>query len=245
MSSSAPEHPRKQLVIERIPFNSPISRRLISALDVEQELLHPDWQTYPYAGPGNWLVGDPATNVPGTDTAIADSSPPTGRSGAIPEIDRNEVYTFAAFVSPLSDSLPSTTHVSYKDEDAVGCIGVKILHGSDLLENATAVNGDLTKPAKPVTAQIKRLYVEPAYRGRQSNLGLDRSVAQMLLEFVESFARKELDVQRLVLETGMNQTPALRFYQRNGWTRCADFGDFIGAGEDVGGLSRCFEKWLI
>jgi putative acetyltransferase len=66
-------------------------------------------------------------------------------------------------------------------------------------------------------AEVKRMYVRPALRGR--------GVADALLEQIEDTARDEgYDVLRL--ETGNTLKPALAFYRRSGFEFCDAFGDY-------------------
>ena len=66
-------------------------------------------------------------------------------------------------------------------------------------------------------AEVKRMYVRDAARGR--------GVAQSLLSSIEQAAR-DAGHDVLLLETGVNQAAALRLYTRAGFERCAAFGDY-------------------
>lgn len=65
--------------------------------------------------------------------------------------------------------------------------------------------------------EIKRLYVQPAGRGK----GIGRG----LLELLEQAAR-EAGCGQMVLETGPSQPEAMGLYERQGFTRCGPFGDY-------------------
>jgi GNAT superfamily N-acetyltransferase len=69
----------------------------------------------------------------------------------------------------------------------------------------------------PATAEIKRMYVAPAARGR----GIGRAV----LAALEREARR-LGAQRLVLETGIRQEVALALYQNAGFVVVPPFGEY-------------------
>jgi putative acetyltransferase len=86
--------------------------------------------------------------------------------------------------------------VARLDGDAVGCGGVALFDGF---------------------AELKRMYVREAARSR--------GVAPALLARLEAAAR-EAGLPVLHLETGTNQLAALRFYEREGFHRCAAFGDY-------------------
>lgn len=78
------------------------------------------------------------------------------------------------------------------------------------------------------TAEVKRMYVEPDIRGR--------GVAKEILDHLEAAARA-LGAHRLVLETGIYQTEAVRLYRQAGFTAIDCFGEYA----DVP-TSLCFEK---
>ena len=78
--------------------------------------------------------------------------------------------------------------------------------------------------------EVKRMFVEPDRRGS--------GVAAPVLRELERRARA-LGWQRLVLETGDRQPDAIRFYEREGYTRIPNFG-YYAASE----YSVCYEKVL-
>ncbi|WP_369370629.1 GNAT family N-acetyltransferase [Promicromonospora sp. Populi] len=80
------------------------------------------------------------------------------------------------------------------------------------------------------TAEVKRVYVAPGYRGR----GLSRT----LMEAVEEVARAG-GVRHLILESGLMQPESLGLYLRLGYDPVESFGVFAGEPD-----SRCFGKWL-
>ena len=65
--------------------------------------------------------------------------------------------------------------------------------------------------------EVKRMYVQPAYRG----LGLGR----LMLDCLAGYAR-ERQVCILRLETGIYQTEAIRLYERYGFQRRSPFGEY-------------------
>jgi putative acetyltransferase len=78
------------------------------------------------------------------------------------------------------------------------------------------------------SAEIKRMYVDPAARGR--------GMGRIILEALETEARR-LAVARIVLETGERQTAALGLYESLGFTRIPRFGEY-----ESSPLSVCMEK---
>jgi putative acetyltransferase len=86
--------------------------------------------------------------------------------------------------------------VARQDGAAVGCGGIALFDGF---------------------AELKRMYVRETVRGR--------GVASALLARLEETARAA-GSPLLYLETGTSQLAAQRFYEREGFRRCAAFGDY-------------------
>jgi putative acetyltransferase len=101
--------------------------------------------------------------------------------------------------------------IAYLDDEAVGCGAVRRLDAA--------------------TAELKRMYVAPAVRGR--------GIGRALVEALEQQARL-LGTSRVVLETGTRLAPALRLYEAMGYTRIPLFGEYLASPE----TSRCFGKSL-
>jgi GNAT superfamily N-acetyltransferase len=111
----------------------------------------------------------------------------------------------AAFTPPQGTFL-----VAYCDGQPVGCGGLH-RHADDI-------------------AEIKRMYVQPDYRGR----GISRS----LLDALEDAARRG-GYTEIWLETGLGQPEALQLYETRGYTRIEPYG-FYKDEPDV----RCYAKQL-
>lgn len=82
------------------------------------------------------------------------------------------------------------------DRRALGC-GAIVLHGD--------------------YAEVKRMFVRPAARGRGIAIALVRHLAQ---------EARERGVAELRLETGPRQPEAIALYEREGFERCGRFGDY-------------------
>lgn len=82
----------------------------------------------------------------------------------------------------------------------IGCGGLRLLGGDE--------------------AEIKRMYVIPAERGRGASAAILRKL--------EESARAH-GIHTLKLETGSRQLDAIRFYEREGYTRIEPFGPYVGA----------------
>jgi putative acetyltransferase len=104
--------------------------------------------------------------------------------------------------------------VARLDGAAVGCAGV-------------ALFADL--------AEVKRMYVRPAVRGR--------GIADALLARIENVTR-DAGLARLCLETGDRQLAAIRVYERAGFSRCGAFGAYAAMPPASIVTSRFFEKHL-
>jgi len=76
--------------------------------------------------------------------------------------------------------------------------------------------------------ELKRMYVRPQFRG----LGLAKS----MLEHLEAYSL-EHSISLLRLETGIHQKEAIGLYERMGYRRCPNFGEYTNDP-----LSLFFEK---
>ena len=86
------------------------------------------------------------------------------------------------------------------------------------------------KEMNVLTAEIKRMFVMPEYRGN--------GVAAAILNELESWA-KGLNFQRTVLETGRKLHEAVSLYEKAGYKEIENYEPYIGMTE-----SLCMEKKL-
>jgi putative acetyltransferase len=100
--------------------------------------------------------------------------------------------------------------VARQDGRAVGCGAIRLLDAG--------------------TAEVKRMYVEPALRGQ--------GVGRAILARLEAEARR-YDARRLVLETGVHQRDALALYRRAGFSELECWGEYATSPS-----SLCMEKQL-
>lgn len=105
--------------------------------------------------------------------------------------------------------------VATVDGKPVACGGLRELHGDD----ADAGN-----------AEIKRMFVRSNSRGS--------GAAVSVLKALEARAMKR-GWTRLVLETGVAQPDAIRFYEREGYTKIPNFGHYAGNSDSI-----CYGKTL-
>jgi len=95
-------------------------------------------------------------------------------------------------------------------------------------ENDNAISCGAIKQYEPGIVEIKRMYTALEYRGK--------GIATRVLTELELWA-KEMSYQKCILETGKRQPEAIRLYEKNGYKRIPNFGQYIGVKN-----SLCFEK---
>jgi len=100
------------------------------------------------------------------------------------------------------------TIVLYRNEIAIGCGAIKSFNDT--------------------TMEVKRMYVPPAERGK--------GYATMILKALEMWA-SELGNTKCILETGKRQPEAIALYEKNGYRRTANYGQYQGIENSV-----CFQK---
>ena len=94
--------------------------------------------------------------------------------------------------------------------EAVGCGAIRILD--------------------PTTAEVKRMYVDPARRGQ----GIGRAILGRLEE-----TAGDIGVTRLVLETGIHQAAAIALYRAAGFVEVGCWGEYASSPSSI-----CFAKSL-
>lgn len=108
---------------------------------------------------------------------------------------------------------------------AIGCCGVAF--DSDEVAEVDEARGD--------AAELKRMFVRPAGRGR--------GIARALLAHVEAEVRAH-GATTIRLETGDRQHDAIRLYERAGYRRCASFGTYAAMPPQAIATSVFMEKEL-
>lgn len=101
--------------------------------------------------------------------------------------------------------------VAYRDGRAVGCGAIK--------------------PLEDGVMEVKRMFVFPEMRGQ--------GIASKILSELEHWA-SELGAQACCLETGLRQPEAIALYEKNGYERIPNYGQYEGVENSV-----CFRKSLI
>jgi len=103
-----------------------------------------------------------------------------------------------------------------------------IRHAVVAYEKDEAIGCGAFKEYETTAVEIKRMFVQPQYRGK-GNAGL------VLME-LEKWA-KELGYTSCVLETGKKQPEAIRLYQKSGYTIIPNYGQYAGIENSV-----CMQK---
>lgn len=117
-----------------------------------------------------------------------------------------------AFYAQLNKTdLIKNVVVAYRGDEPVGC-GAFRAYGADAVE-------------------IKRMFVQPAHRGQ--------GVAQAVLAELEQWTL-ESGYAATVLETGKRQPEAIRLYEKSGYARTPNYGQYVGVENSV-----CLAKPLV
>lgn len=106
-----------------------------------------------------------------------------------------------------------------------------IRHAVVAYDDETPVGTGAIREFAPDTMEIKRMFVSEGMRGR--------GVASIVLTELERWSR-EMKYKKCVLETGDRLAEAVKLYQKSGYKRIANYGQYIGVAE-----SLCFGKDLI
>ncbi|MEU6641956.1 GNAT family N-acetyltransferase [Saccharomonospora sp. NPDC046836] len=115
------------------------------------------------------------------------------------------------------------------DPDEVGPGRGAFLVATDYLTGLPLGCGAV-RSIEPGVAEVKRMYVRPAARGRKVSRGL--------LGALEERARA-LGARRLVLETGTRHAAAIGLYRSAGFSDIEPYGEYVGSP-----LSLCLAKSL-
>jgi len=95
------------------------------------------------------------------------------------------------------------------------------------VENIPAACGAFKKWDES-TAEIKRMYTHPDFR--------KRGLATVIIRELETWA-KELNYTSAILETSLEQNEAISVYEKSGYRRIPNYGQYVGIDKSV-----CYEK---
>lgn len=105
-----------------------------------------------------------------------------------------------------------------------------IHHVIVVYENNQPVGCGAFKEYELGVAEIKRMYVKPELRGK--------GIAAEILSNLEQWAKDE-GFKTCILETAIKQPEAIRLYEKCGYTRIPNYGQYIGVE-----ISLCMQKHL-
>jgi putative acetyltransferase len=97
-------------------------------------------------------------------------------------------------------------------------------------DNGTPIGCGAFKPYDDYTVEIKRMFVQPAHRGKR--------IAANILTELEHWAA-QLNYTACILETGKKQPEAIALYQRSGYTIIPNYRQYLGVENSV-----CMRKEL-
>jgi putative acetyltransferase len=106
-----------------------------------------------------------------------------------------------------------------------------IQHALVAYENDEAVGCGAFKKYDDTSVEIKRMYVLPSHR--------NKGIAAAVLQQLEQWAKEE-GYESTVLETGMKQPEAIHLYEKSGYSRIANYGQYAGVENSV-----CMQKELL
>jgi putative acetyltransferase len=117
-------------------------------------------------------------------------------------------------------------HVFYAQFNSIG----RIRHVIVAYREGQAVGCGAFKLYNERTAEIKRMFVRAAFRGQ--------GIAGQILTELESWAQ-ENNFHQCILETGFNQPEAIALYQKSGYSRIPNYGQYQGVAGSI-----CMQKAL-
>lgn len=117
-------------------------------------------------------------------------------------------------------------HAFYAQFNKIAALNNVVL----VMKDAKPVGCGAIKPIDANSMEVKRMFTLPEYRGQ--------GIAGQVLTTLENWAL-ELGYKRCVLETGLRQVEAVGFYQKMGYAKIPNYGQYIGVENSV-----CFEKLL-
>lgn len=135
---------------------------------------------------------------------------------------------FIQLVKMLDEYLAYTDGEDHAFYDQYNKIDM-LKHCVVLYEEENAVGCGAIKPYDENSAELKRMFVIPEFRGK--------GYASKILSELENWA-KELGFQSVILETGINQLEAIKMYDRT-FERIENYGQYKGVE-----TSLCFKKNL-
>ncbi|WP_316821560.1 GNAT family N-acetyltransferase [Pedobacter gandavensis] len=106
----------------------------------------------------------------------------------------------------------------------------EIKHVVIAYEEGVAIACGSIKEYEPGTMELKRMFVHPEFR--------NRGIASEILLHLEKWAH-EMGYEKCILETGMKQKEAVILYEKRGYQRIPNYGQYENIAESI-----CMEKQL-
>lgn len=117
-------------------------------------------------------------------------------------------------------------HAFYNAFNAIGFLKYAVVAYANEQPVACGAIKEFTSTAM----EVKRMFTLPEWRGK--------GLASQILKELEKWT-KELGYTTCVLETGIRQTEAIALYEKSGYQRIPNYGQYAGVDASV-----CFEKML-
>jgi GNAT superfamily N-acetyltransferase len=140
---------------------------------------------------------------------------------------RSDDKTFQLLVKELDKELAvrdGNEHAFYAQYNKLDLIR----HAVVAYFGETPVGCGAIKEFSPEVMEVKRMYVPLKHRSQ--------GIASLVLQELEKWA-KELGYKKCILETGKKQPEAIRLYEKCGYKRIPNYGQYAGVENSV-----CYEK---
>jgi len=124
----------------------------------------------------------------------------------------------------VRDGSDHAFYAQFNKVDAIRNVAVAYVGGDE------AAGCGAFKEYSSDAVEIKRMFVRPGHRGQ--------GVAVAVLAELEKWAAK-LGYRESILETGLKQPEAIRLYEKSGYTRIPNYGQYEGVENSV-----CMKKVL-
>ena len=206
--------------IRRHPFSSPEARFLVAELDKSLAEFYPDWDELVH--PNMHHENNPH---PPDEEIAGQAARKSAEGGEEVDLEDQEMKDGLVFWVAFDTA---ATDAENSNGKPIACAALRPFSPQNLLPLELA-------PALRY-AELKRMFVLPPYQGR--------GISKLLLARVEQYALHNLELDALVIETGLRQKASLRLYEGAGYQRRSMFGQYVGADPESGGDSTCLEKGL-
>ena len=140
--------------------------------------------------------------------------------------ESNDFLYLIRFLDENLKILDGDDHAFYNQFNGVD----QIKHVMVCYENEIPVGCGAFKKYDAATNEIKRMFVQPDYRGK--------GIASRILTELEVWA-KSIGFNESILETGSMQTEAIHLYKKMGYKVISNYEPYVGVANSI-----CFRKTL-